>query len=609
MKQLVWFIIFGAILLYSAVQVYLDSQKNPLDMVPVILVDGLDEPSGAPEVAAYESVLEEEGVAFQRMTADEVQKLSPTLAAQTRPALIFPDQASRMMRRNFVQWLLTYLEAGGSVLFVYDSGSQRPDGAYYKTALWEPLAGVEYFNYYEQKGDCVTHGTLRVTDEPEARLLAWPEGKLDAQGHITSYKYGRLNYPTSVARVTGPDVTVLMETVAEDQAVFPALTLRAVKQGEVMWVNLPLGFLKGDSDDLVMRTILRAFLFDRVQVPHLVNTPDAKGGLVINWHIDSNIEWDNLARFMDEGFLRESLPCSMHITAGDFCDAPGDDMGFDACGRGRALTEKLLTYGELGSHGGWGHNWFAARADGEKHEDFSAEDIRKYIDMNNRCVAEVAGYPVREYAAPNGLHPQPLTTQILEEMGIGSYYYPGDAGSGPNRTFLRGKMVSSKLIAFPVMPYRTMASLYELYVELIPDAVVEAWLKGLVDYIVEQRVVRLWYSHPYDVPRYPVAVKGFLDYAEQAQEEGRINVRPMSFFADFLKRFLAVKQTYGWSDNGLVVAQINSDEGLREICLAVPKRRYLAPAASDAEVREEGVYYHVCPKGDVDGLELNLQRR
>ncbi|MFN3995276.1 MAG: polysaccharide deacetylase family protein, partial [bacterium] len=333
------------------------------------------------------------------------------------------------------------------------------------------------------------------------------------------------------------------------------------------FVNLPLGYLKAYSDDLILRTFLRSFLFKIISIPHLANTPSAKGGIIINWHIDANSDWISIPNMIKNKYLKENLEFSNHITAGEFRDTPGDNLGFDACGKGKKYVEMILKYGEIGSHGGWAHNYFSyGILDGKINQ----QQIEYYILKNNQCLQSITGKEIKEYSAPNGVHPQPIKTQILEKLGIIAYYYTGDTGSSPNRTFFDGKMVSKNVIAFPICNYKESASLFEMYKNKKSEEEVEKFLLDLLDYTKNERVVRLFYSHPYDIPHYPYAIKNFINKAEKLQENGYIKVKSMKYFAEFLLRFLQTKYTFKIKNN-ILEAEVHNPLGLQEITLAIPK--------------------------------------
>lgn len=581
------------LLLFAGYHLYSRLTSNPRQLVSVILVDGYSEPSGADEVNGIKSILQEEGVSFRVMTASKLMELEPEKLVTRVLSIVFPDTATRKLPKLVAWWTRRYVNAGGWVLVSYDSATRDLRNNYHFRSLWDKLAGVDYFDYQHLRGKTATLGKIRLADRAAIKMLEWPVGKRDAQGFITGYMYGRLTYPMSVARVIDKNVRVLMQGVTREGIKVPILTVRRQGKGGVMLVNTPIAALKVNSDDLPARNILRAFLFHLVKVPHIVSSPGAVGGLVINWHVDWSEELDNLMWFFDMGFFRPDLRYSMDVTAGPYRDAPGDGLGFNAGGlKGMLVLNMLTQYGEVGSHGGWGHNWFAHNIEiGRFHE----KEIEHFIAINSEAIEEAIGYHVEAYAAPNGNHPQPAATRALANLGIVAYYYPGDSGSVANRTFYNGKMVEPDVVAFPVMPFGKIASLYEAFMHSMTESEVQNWLIGFEDTLANNRVVRLWYSHPYDVPLYPNAIKAFLDHAEALQKAGRLRVMPMSYFAHFLLRMVAVRQSYLPKDGGMQVNLYNS-KGLRDICVALPKVRFQPPERGITDSDED--YYYVCTHGN-----------
>ena len=47
---------------------------------------------------------------------------------------------------------------------------------------------------------------------------------------------------------------------------------------------------------------------------------------------------------------------------------------------------------------------------------FKGPEIYEYIKKNNDSLSNVTGYKITEYAAPAGVHPQPLMTKELEKL-------------------------------------------------------------------------------------------------------------------------------------------------------------------------------------------------
>jgi hypothetical protein len=333
------------------------------------------------------------------------------------------------------------------------------------------------------------------------------------------------------------------------------------------------------------------------EVPHLLNVPDGKAGLVINWHIDANPDYKSIPWMEERGYLLPGIDYSMHVTAGDFRNEPGDGLGFDAAGAGRPFLEKLLRYGVIGSHGGWGHDWFS---DHIERGLFDVKAIEMNIQRNNDALQQISGARVREYSAPNGVYPQPRMTQILEKLGFVAYYYTGDCGSAPNRTFINGRRVSDRVWAFPIMPLGKAASLEEMAKAGLPEREVTAWLKSVVDYVVAQKTVRLIYSHPYDIEKYPRAVKALLEVALKEQKAGRLQVKPMSYFADYLSRFVATRFQFTRMEKGWRF-QAQNERGLEGMVLSLPKTKYRVKASPGVTIREEGADWLVrlAPSGKV----------
>jgi len=545
----------------------------------------------------YKSVLEEEGIPYQLLSLIELMSAPPANIVKHAPAVIFPDGASQIAPDGFFSWLSEYVESGGNAAVIYDVGVKDSDGNYLPEAVLTDLIGINYTLYDKLLDDAYTIGHLKFKDDKSRDFFEIPVGKVVSGNFLSSYKYGALEYPIArnEAKTEPKDDDIYAYVQANSGEVYPGIVLKSYGQGHILYVDLPLGYLKGSSDDLPMRAVLRTFLFKEVKIPHLVNTPYGKGGLVINWHVDWAPELKSLPAMIRDGYMRKDLKYSIHITAGDYKDIPGDNLGFDACGKGKKLVKKLKKYGTIGSHGGWGHDWFAGNILSGK---FGEKEIEEYINMNNRCLERITKRKVTEYSAPVGVHPQPTVTKILEKLGIIAYYCTGDTGSAPNRTFIDRKKVSDKVIAFPIMPLGKAASLWEL--EAVYDTSeqeVKQWLVDTADYASKNRTIRLIYSHPYDLYEYEKhcyqkVLNEFLDHLEELQKSGKLVVQPMSYFAEFMLRYLKTDYTFRPDGNDLEVSLKNED-GLDGIAVAIPKNRYKKPEDKSITVEEDDSYYYL----------------
>lgn len=547
---------------------------------------------------AYESVLKEEGVPYNEINANHLVSLNVEDVAKSKPVIIFPDGLNQILPEEMGSWIKDYLRIGGNVAVIYDVGIKDRKGAYSDIAMFADITGINYINYSRLHEDAYTVGYVKLRDERAKEFIEIPSGKIEKGFLIGGYAYGKLEYPVArnELRNDSVDVETYAYAVTPKGEELPVVTIREWGKGKVLYVNLPLGYLKGYSDDLILRCIIRTFLFKVIKIPHLVNTYYGRGGLVINWHIDANPDWKSIPFMLREGYLRRDIQYSIHITAGDFRDELGDGLGFDACGKGKGFANSIKDYGTIGSHGGWAHNWFSKNIENGK---FSRKKIYEYIKKNNDCLENVTGYKITEFSAPNGVHPQPLMTEVLEHLGFLTYYYTGDTGSPPNRTFIKGRMVSEKVIAFPIMPFGKTASLQEMKKAGRKEDEVKRWLIETVDYAVRNRTVRLIYSHPYDISNYPTVLRTLLDYSEKLQRENRLEIKPMSYFARFLLRFLKTDYTFKLTDKGLIVSLKNL-EGLDGITVAIPKDIYKNPVSDGIIIHEDEDYYYLSMKGDLD---------
>lgn len=578
--------------------------------IKILLVYNPSNMQAAQEILpAYESVLQEEGIPYRKIDAYELANLVVEDIVATTPAIILPDAVLQTAPTQLGEWTKAYLSKGGNVVVVYDAGVKHQKGHYIEQAVFTDIVGLNYITFRQHGDAAFDHGYMRFSTEAARDFFQIPLGKTVDRVTVSGYGYGALEYPiwrTEKGRdLKESDIYAYAINGAGEQ--FPLLVLRDYGQGKVLYANLPLGHLKANSDDLLLRSTLRTFLFDVVNIPHVMNVENGQGGIVINWHIDSSTEHTILPQMEEWGLFREGLKASFHISAGDFLDQPGDGEGFDVTGTGRDLVKHIKPYGSIGSHGGWAHNWFAQNIE---DGNFGEAEIKEYISKNNAAVEEVTGEKVLEYSAPNGVHPQPVATQVLTDLGIMAYYYTGDTGSAPNRTFSDGKMLFPKTIAFPVMPFGKTASLWEMRVKDHKTAAeVQEWFSSIADYSARNRTVRLMYSHPRDVEEYPAVVKSFIDKVEQLYNQKQLAVRSMSDFTKFFLRFLETEYQFERQGKQLVI-QLAHPVTLQGLTIAIPKKQYKKPVEVDLFVQEDERYYYLSVVGQgetkkriaVDGL-------
>lgn len=526
--------------------------------------------------AAYEAVLDEEGIPHSWISTRDLLLLEGDDLAGRFEALIFPDALVQAMPAETLARTQEFMKAGGDVAVILDPGIKDTSGAYRSGGVLAPIVGVQYQRYRQERDRAYVRGRVDF-ENPAVTTHAWgiPPGKL-YQGHVVGgYTYGGLDYPIASATLTDPRVEVFAH-----YRDIPILSTRTVGDATALWVNLPLGYLKSYGDDLPLRAFLRNFLLNTVRIPHLVPAPGGVGGIVMDWHIDSSVEWEGIPAMIKAGVVRAGLEQQFDVTAGPFRDEPGDGLGFDACGAGRPYLESLLPYGDVGSHGAWSHNWSSSRLEAGT---LGEEEFERLVARNSDCLESVTGESVRTYSAPNGAHPQPFATAALERLGVRSYYYTGDTGSAPNRTFHEGRMVSDKVWAFPVMPNGIYASIGEMIRKGLSPADIEGWLNETLEFVMDERTVRLIYSHPYDLgdAHYRAAFVRFLDRIERLQVAGLVRLAPTDYFARFMTRFVATDFSFT-EKLGRFTVDLHNAAGLTDVSFAIPAGRL----ADDYEVPE-----------------------
>jgi len=593
MKKLGFILILTAILVYMGNNIYtkqMQREQNTGNKVKVLLVYNRNQQSDI--LKAYESVLEEEGVPFELIKNQELILLSPKKTAQNIPAVIFPENINKFIENGTGSWLSNYVKSGGKAALVYDVNTKKRDGTYKISSTYlDRLIGINMAFYAKDKhkDKSLSYGKVHFKNMKSAQYFEIPAGKLDGDLYVVGYQYGRLTYPVISVNTLA---TAKGQTLyASDEKGRPVIVKTQVGKGAFLYVNLPLGYLKGRSDDMMLRNIMKTFLLKISQVPHIVSAPNAKGTLVLNWHIDSQVEHTILPWNIEHNNIRKDLNQSFHITAGPFRDKPNDKLGFDVAGKkGRELVKKLMKYGKIGSHGGWAHNWFAKNIESGK---FGKADIKKYIKMNNEALEKITGYKITEYSAPVGVFPPIENVEVLKELGMNTYYYTGDTGSAPNRTFFNGKMLSDTIITFPIMSFGKSASMKEFTDNNISKETVSKYYKEFIDYLVENRIVRLYYLHSYDIHDYDYKKewKEFMDGVEKNVHTGSLQTRTLTDIRAFLLRLIHTESQYKISDKGLEMS-FSNPSSLNELVVAMPKKigdKYIKAAKSYEQ--DEDYYY------------------
>ena len=579
----------------------------------LVVPDGLS--LDDPHVQAWEDAAAELGFKLR------VVKASGLLRPGGEPAegaLIVPDQIHRRMNDATVAALEQRVQAGAQLLLVHDAGVEDLAGGYHPVqSRLSGLAGVSYARFGELGAHMAGEQVAWVAGDAVAALRL-PPGKLvreDADAPLSShqpppargealallgYQYGRLTYPAFRTRGRF-DGRRLMH--AQDGGLLAGE--HVVGAGRVLFVNLPLTYLKLRTDGLLLHAFLHHFAQDLAGLAQLSPVPDATGALVMNWHVDSAAAVPAIAALDSLGVFAQG-PYSIHLTAGPDVDIFGDGMGMDL-DRNPAMQQwarRFVARGdEVGSHGGWIHNAF-----GRDLETWPTQRAIERLERNIAAVHAASGRLVREYSAPLGNHPA-WVTQWLAEHGIRSYYFTGDIGMAPTRSFQGGRRGPAGMWAYPVLSYGADASFEETASAGASQDEVAAWLIDVADFCADQGTVRLVYFHPPGVALFPQAFRRWLAHTGRLIGQGELRWTTMAAQTAFANERLSVQWDIQAS-GGTELLQARHPRTLAHHAWLLPVWRYGAPVVlqGQAEITRKGDAWHVVA-GPSSQLRLRLPPR
>lgn len=554
-----------------------------------LLADSAQFPKDSLIVAAYEQLLKEEGFKYDVINYNEIISMGAGELKDSYEALIVPEFINSSMPPEVADPIYSFVrDEGGHVLLTLDPATRLAGGERRQTPLLANLAGVDYCLPDLGGQGSFYRGFWYFYNAAEGQAWGMTPGKLDKDNAVCTYYYGKLQYEHSRAK------NVDAKLVAYDRLENEEIPVLAVKRydsgGSAVYANLPLGRYKLRSDDLALRSVLRTFLIRQAKLPRLVNSPGGGGGIVFNLHICSGAYFRPLTVMMMHGLFQKELPFSIHITAGPDTYKLGDGMGYFAENsfRGRPFLEAMEHYGEIGSHGGWMHNFFAYNLDY-----LPEEKAARFIEWNSLALEAVTGNKVLEYSAPGGNHPFWINRH-LESAGVKAYYYAGDTGSSPSHPRLDEEYGGEVMWSFPITPFIEYASLEEMERGLVKPADVRGWLEELVEFSAKERVVRMIYTHPADTIFGIEAIKALEKKVMAEQEKERIIMAPMSRFADFLSRHARTEWQIQKNGKGGYIIDLNNDEGLKDITVALfvgEVDRFFTTGGDLKVIQEDGWLY------------------
>jgi hypothetical protein len=617
-SRYVFIAVLAPMLVYATVDyVHRHEGSSPVmgaDTLLLLLPDATD--STTPAVREWLDAASEEGLHLQPIHDSEFMDPLSSLHAV---GVILPDQLHRSANDVLIGELERYVRGGGNLMVVYDACTWDLNGRFPPgDSRLSALVGVHYALY--DRYDTATMEPAEVTGTSAAmREIGIPPGSsvpVDAAGKLArwrpvaeredansrltfaTYQYGAVDYP--VFRTVGDfDGEVLLKTKHGLAAGY-----RREELGQVLYVNLPLGYLASRTDGLLLHSFLHFFGVRMMGLPYLASVPDGVGGLVFNWHIDARSSLRPLKTLADAGVFDRGR-FSVHFTAGPDVDAFGDHKGLDVDHDPEAQKwiHYLVAHGqEIGSHGGWIHNYF-----GYHISDTNEKGFEQYLAMNKEALERASGSRITEYSAPLGNQPV-WVTRWLERNGIVAYYFTGDAGLGPTRVYRDAQRDGPNIWGFPILHMGKEASLEEMGFDDVPIDAVRDWLLAVTDFTVRNHTARLVYTHPFGAERFFGTLRTWLDNADDLQKEGRFRWYTMTELSQFLTQRESVRWTLLQTSSGKAVLRASHPKGLAHETWVFPQQYYRDAKVVDgrATVRvQDGMIFIAADEGRQLQVELS----
>jgi len=556
------------------------------DTLLLLLPDGAN--LSDPKVTVWFDAASEEGLHVFPIHDSELVR--PFFGLPQCAGLIIPDTIHPQASDYLIAGIRSFVNSGGKLMLVYDAGTLSPQGRYAPGgSRLSDLAGVDYAFYEKLQDHAIQWDSIRSSSEiirelniPPGKYYPleatneaaanWPDGGFEVQ--LRRYLYGALSYP-SFATSANYSGHVLFRSGAGIVA-----GEHAYGNGLVLFVNLPLGYLKANTDGLLLHAFLKYFAGHLLSLPFLTSVPDGVGGVVLNWHVDSNAAIKPLQE-MSSWTIMQQGPYSIHITAGPDEMRFGDHEGFDVANNSFSqdfIRKQVARGDQIGSHGGWIHDYFATHVDKE-----SPAMMEHFLAWNNRDLEQVMGKPVREYSAPHGNQPK-WVTSWLEAHGFLAYYFTGNTGMAPTQGYRDGMREGQNIWAFPILHLNQAAAFEEMEQEGYSHLEVEHWLEAVSQFAADHHSVRLVYFHPPGVINYRDVVDKWMQQTGSLQTEGRFRWYTMTDLA----RFLNSRKQVNWTisdEAGHIAIAASHPQSLDHFTWRLPASRFTQPVIEGGTAR------------------------
>jgi hypothetical protein len=606
MKKRSILVVAIVLILAGAASAWVLLEKRPAnnaDQLLLLLPDGMS--FNDPKVALWLDAASEEGLHL--VPVHDSEFVRPLFPRDRCAGLILPDSIHKQASDVFAGTIQNFVANGGKLMLVYDAGSLSADGRYAPTkSRFSDLVGVNFALYDTLHNGTIVWSTVAGRQDVLQKLnippgkyypLAPESGSSQAESTITRYRFEELKYPSFV---TSGDFQgkVILHSAAGLVA-----GEHSLGKGTVLFVNLPLGYLKANTDGLLLHTFLHYFAERMLGVPYLASVPDGEGGLVLNWHVDSNAAIKPLHE-LDSWSLMKQGPYSIHITAGPDAHTIGDHLGFNVDGNPSG-QERIRHYAAMGnavgSHGGWVHDYFSV------HIDKDPPDVMiPFLSKNKDSLERVTHIPVREYSSPSGDQPE-WVTHWLEAHGFVGYYFTGNSGMAPTQGYRNGVRGGQNIWAFPISHLAGAAAFEEMPGFGFQSPEILQWLNEMASFASSHHTVRLIYFHPPGILSYHAIIDAWMQHTAQLHAEQRFRWYTITGLAEFLNARKQVNWTTTVSGGTMTIAA-SHPQNLEHMTWRLPVARFAQPEVigGTARVSQDGEAW-VVDAGPGTSLKFNAR--
>ena len=371
--------------------------------------------------------------------------------------------------------------------------------------------------------------------------------------------------------------------------------------GQVLFVNLPLTYLKGRTDALMMHGFLHLFAREVLALPHLSSMPNGVAGITLDWHLDAKAAQAPTNKLIKLNVFNDPKALfSIEMTAGPDAVVPRDGLGWNLPNN-KTAQQFLQTFAKaghaVGSHGGWIHDWYGERASegqplastggGCVNSVLRLDNFEQCLVLNRQSVDGVLGQGSASYSAPEGNNPL-WAMDWLEQRGVVATYFTGHTGLGATRQYREGQRLNPAIWVFPVTPMGYYATFEEFQRYGVPQADVKAWYHALVDFNLAQNTSRMVYAHPDGAALWSNVLLDLLSYAKAQSPR-------LSWYTTLrLARFMARRLGVQWSQSrdeasGRTVITATHPTSLAEMTWRLPRSRYpVAPQVQSGSAVVDG---------------------